>query len=143
MDNPEHLVPLRAGQAVVLIVDDDPMIRNITRIVLEDEGYFILSADDGEEALLLSRRFPGAIHLVLSDMTMPKLNGLQLRDRLGQERAATRLLLMSGEQVDLPVEQPFLQKPFGMGVLRERVREMLAPLRSSASLGSSAGLSAT
>jgi CheY-like chemotaxis protein len=132
MDNPEHLLPLRPDQAVVLIVDDDPMIRNITRIVLEAEGYFILSAADGEEALLLSRKFPGAIHLVLSDVTMPNMNGLQLRDRLRQERASTRLLLMSGEQVDLPAEQPFLWKPFRLDALRERVREMLTPLRSNA-----------
>jgi CheY-like chemotaxis protein len=126
MDNPEHLLPLRADQAVILLVDDEPMIRNIARIVLEGEGYFTLSAADGQEALLLSRKFPGTIHLVLSDVTMPKMDGLELRDRLGQERRATRVLLMSGLQVELPAEQPFLQKPFTLDVLRERVREMLS-----------------
>jgi DNA-binding NtrC family response regulator len=132
MDNPEHLQLLRADQTVVLIVDDDPMIRNITRIALEGEGHFILSAADGQEALLQSRKFTGTIHLVLSDVTMPNMNGLQLRDRLGQERPATKVLLMSGQQVDLPVEQPFLWKPFGLDGLRERVRQALTHLRSEA-----------
>jgi CheY-like chemotaxis protein len=125
MNNPEHLLPLRSDQTVVLVVDDEPMIRNIARIVLEGEGYFTLSAADGEEALLLSRKFTGTIHLVLSDVTMPNMDGLQLRDSLGQERPATKVLLMSGQQIELPVEQAFLQKPFDIDVLRERVREMV------------------
>jgi DNA-binding response OmpR family regulator len=56
---------------------------------------------------------------------MPKLNGLQLRERLREERPATRVLLMSGKQVELPVKQVFLRKPFGLDMLKERVREML------------------
>jgi CheY-like chemotaxis protein len=125
LDNPEHLLPLRADQAVVLVVDDDPMVRKIVRLVLEDEGYFILSAADGQEALLLSRKFPGTIHLALSDVTMPNMDGLQLSDRLGEERPATKVLLMSGQQVELPVGQPFLRKPFTLDVLKKRVREIL------------------
>jgi CheY-like chemotaxis protein len=126
MNKPAHLLPPDANQVVILLVDDEPMIRNIARIVLEGEGYFTLSAADGEEALLLSRKFPGTIHLVLSDVSMPNMDGLQLRDRLGQERRATRVLLMSGQLVELPVEQPFLQKPFDLDVLKKRVREMLS-----------------
>jgi DNA-binding response OmpR family regulator len=121
MDNSEHLL---SDQLVILLVDDEPTIRNITRIVLENEGYLILTAADGEEALLLSRTFPGAIHLLLTDVEMPRLNGLQLRERLREERPATRVLLMSGK-VGMAAEQAFLPKPFGPDVLKERVRQML------------------
>jgi DNA-binding response OmpR family regulator len=126
MDNPERLLSSCADQLVILIVDDEPVIRNIVRVALEEEGYFILTAADGEEALLLSRTFPGAIHLLLTDVQMPKLNGLQLRERLREERPATRVLLMSG-RVGMAAEQAFLAKPFSRDVLKERVRRMLLP----------------
>jgi CheY-like chemotaxis protein len=54
MDNPENLRPSRPDQTVILVVDDEVMIRNVARLVLEREGYFILAAHDGEEALHLS-----------------------------------------------------------------------------------------
>ena len=120
MDNPEHLLPSRVNQLVILVADDEPMIRNIARIVLEREGYFILTAGDGEEALLLSRAYPGTIHLFLTDVEMPKLDGFQLRERLREERPDTKELLMSG-QVHLAGEKAFLPKPFGPDILKERV----------------------
>src|SRR5215469_15080104 len=132
MDNSEHLTPSRADQVVILVADDEPMIRNLTRIVLEDEGYFILAAADGEEALVLSRTFPGFIHLLLTDVDMPKVNGLQLRERLREERPATKVLLMSG-QVHMALEKAFLPKPFGPDVLKERVRQMLFASRGTES----------
>jgi DNA-binding response OmpR family regulator len=120
----DHLLPSRAHQTVILVVDDEPQVRDIVRILLEDEGYFILTAADGEEALLLSRSFPGTIHLVLTDVEMPRLDGLQLRERLREERPATRVLLMSGH-VHMAAEPAFLPKPFAAAVLKERVRQML------------------
>jgi two-component system, cell cycle sensor histidine kinase and response regulator CckA len=124
MQNPDHLLPLKPGQPVILLVDDEPMILNLARIVLEDEGYFILTAGDGEEALFLSRTFPGTIHLLLSDVKMPKMDGLQLTEQLAGERPATKVLLMSG-QVDSAVGQILLRKPFGPEVLKQRVRHTL------------------
>ena len=126
MNEPEHLLPSRADQTVVLVVDDEPLIRNIVRIALEAEGYFILAAADGEEGLALSRSFPGTIHLLLSDVMMPRMDGLQLAEALTAERPATTVLLMSG-QLDLTAERPFLRKPFAIGVLREHVRGILQP----------------
>jgi DNA-binding response OmpR family regulator len=123
VDNPEHLLPSRVNQLVILVADDEPIIRNIARIVLEREGYFILTAGDGEEALLLSRVYPGTIHLFLTDVGMPKLDGLQLRERLREERPAAGIVLMSG-RIDMDAEQG-LRKPFGPDVLKERVRLML------------------
>jgi CheY-like chemotaxis protein len=65
-----------------VVVDDEVMIRNVVRIMLEKVGYFILAAHDGEEALHISRKFPGTIHAVLSDVKMPKMDGLELRERM-------------------------------------------------------------
>ena len=125
MNDPRHLLPAVSDQVVILLVDDEPLIRNVASIVLEAEGYFVLAAADGEEALELSRHFPGNIHLLLSDIRMPRLDGLALRDRVAAERPATRILLMSG-QSDVPTIQPFLRKPFNPVQLKQAVRRTLA-----------------
>ena len=96
MQDPEHLRPARPDQTVILIVDDDVMVRNVARITLEADGYFTLTAHDGEEALHISREFPGTIHAVLSDVKMPKMDGLELRDWILKERPGVAILLMSG-----------------------------------------------
>jgi CheY-like chemotaxis protein len=138
MNKPEQLLPSRANQTVILLVEDETLIRNTARMVLEREGYSILTAADGEEALLLSRSFPGKIHLLLSDVTMPRMDGLQLREKLLEERPATKALLMSA-QVEKPLKQGFLRKPFTLDVLRKRVREMLTPWRKARSKGTACG----
>jgi CheY-like chemotaxis protein len=127
VEDPEHLRPARPDQTVILVVDDEVMLRNIARIALEAEGYFILTAHDGEEALHISREFPGTIHGVLSDVRMPKMDGIQLRERILKERPGIPILLMSG-YVDAapPFDVPFLTKPFDPAALRDRVREQLA-----------------
>ena len=78
MQNPEHLRPADPDQPVVLLAEDDVMVLNIARITLERDGCFLLTAENGEEALYLSRRFPGEIHLLLTDVTMPKIGGMEL-----------------------------------------------------------------
>jgi two-component system cell cycle sensor histidine kinase/response regulator CckA len=126
VNNPEHLVPPRPDQMVILIAEDEAVVRNVVRIALEAEGYFVLAACDGEEALTLSRKYPGEIHAVLSDVNMPRLDGLQLRSALLRERPGVRTMLMSG-QVDLsPDAIPFIQKPFGPTELKQRMRQFLA-----------------
>jgi CheY-like chemotaxis protein len=114
------------GQTVILLADDEPTIRRVARAVLEGDGYFVLEAEDGKEALLAARCYPGTIHLLLTDIRMPQLDGFQLRDCLGVERPATRVLLMSG-QVDVPSCEPFLRKPFDAAGLKAIVRKVLAP----------------
>ena len=71
------------------------LILNIVRIVLESEGYFVLAANDGEEALNISRQYPGTIHALLSDVNMPNADGFQLREQILFERPGTKVLLMS------------------------------------------------
>jgi CheY-like chemotaxis protein len=80
MNNPEHPLPAEPSQTVILIAEDDVIIRNFVRVVLEKQGYFVLTACDGEEALALSRQYPGNIDALLSDVVMPKMDGLILRE---------------------------------------------------------------
>src|SRR5215467_2743800 len=122
----DNLRPSRADQTVILVVDDDVIIRNIVRILLEREGYFILSAHNAEEALHISRKFPGAIHAVLSDVRMPKMDGLELRERLLAERPGIQVLLMSGYVGSPTGNIPFLAKPFGPAILLGRIRQLLS-----------------
>ena len=127
MENPENLRPSRQDQTVILVVDDEVMIRNVARITLEADGYFILTAHDGEEALHISRSFPGTIHGVLSDVKMPKMDGLELRERILMERPGIQVLLMSGcVDVPPPSDVPFLAKPFDPAALKGRIRQLLA-----------------
>ena len=126
MNNPQNLLPGDASQLVVLIAEDELIVRNVARISLESEGYFVLVGDDGEEALTLSRQFPGNIDALLSDVRMPRLDGLQLREAMITERPGIRVLLMSG-QVDAPTQDtPFLRKPFTPAILKERMRQLLS-----------------
>jgi CheY-like chemotaxis protein len=127
VNDPEHLRPANPDQTVLLIAEDEVIIRNIARIVLEGEGYFILAAGDGAEALEISRKFPGPIHALLSDVRMPNKDGLQLREEILIERPGIKVLLMSGH-VDAPVgDIPFLPKPFTPTVLKEQIRHLLEP----------------
>src|SRR5713101_4096741 len=119
MQSSEHLRLSKPDQTVILLADDEALIRNVTRRVLQSAGYFVMAANDGEEALNISRQYPGTIHALLSDVNMPNLDGLELREQILVERPGTKVLLMSG-QVESPAESiPFLRKPFGSSVLKE------------------------
>src|SRR5215208_726823 len=96
MNNPQHLLPSNPDQTVILVAEDEVVVRNVVRIVLEGQGYFILAANDGQEALTISRQYPGIIHALLSDVKMPKMDGLQLRETILRERPGIKVLLMSG-----------------------------------------------
>ena len=65
MNNPEHLRPSDPNQSVILLAEDEPVVRNVVRIVLQKEGYFVLAAHDGDEALKISRTFPAELMLYL------------------------------------------------------------------------------
>lgn len=96
----------------------------VIRFVLERDGYFVLTAQDGEETLELARKFPSVIHCSLTDIKMPRMDGLTLRDHLTKERPGIKVLLMSA-QVHPPDERCFLKKPFDIGVLKGRVCQLL------------------
>jgi CheY-like chemotaxis protein len=119
---------------VVLVAEDDVLVRNLINTVLIRAGYAVLLASDGEEALALSRHYNGDIHLLLSDVTMPRMDGVELAARLREERPAVPALLVSGkmssELIDGNCFFDFLRKPFVPDQLRSKLEEILS--RSSA-----------
>ena len=123
------LRPAAAHQSVILVADDAVLIRNLVTLLMQQEGYFVLSAADGHEGLELSRHYPGSIDLVITDVQMPRLNGTDLCAHLLEERPGIKVLLMSGadmsEIVRQNVDLPFLPKPFDGQTLKARVRAIL------------------
>ena len=113
-------------EPVILVVEDEPFVRDLIRYILETAGYAVLTAADGEQALQVSRTFPTTIHLLVSDVLMPKLGGMELCEQILRERPALKVLLMSGTVVEQPREGvAFLRKPFRAEILRDHVRRLL------------------
>ncbi|HYU35239.1 MAG TPA: ATP-binding protein, partial [Thermoanaerobaculia bacterium] len=121
-----------AGSEVVLLVEDEDNIREPATEVLEANGYSVLPARDGAEALQIARRHPGPIHLMITDVMMPHMNGSRLVETLHTLRPETRVLYISGYPEDavakhgaLVPRHRFLQKPFSPGTFLTTVREVL------------------
>jgi CheY-like chemotaxis protein len=83
-------------QTVILLVDDEEFIRSLLRSVLSGVGYQVLDAPNGQDALHQSRAHGGPIHLLLTDVHMPVMDGLSLVKAITEERPDTRILLMTG-----------------------------------------------
>lgn len=86
----------KPSQRTILLVDDDAAARKHWAKRLEAKGYRVIQAGDGEEALALSIRFPNPIHLLISDVMMPVMNGKELAERLCSMRPEIRILFVSG-----------------------------------------------
>lgn len=116
--------------SVILVAEDDVLVRNLINVVLVRAGYSVLIASDGEEALELSRRYLSDIHLLLSDVTMPRMDGFALAEKLKQERPQTRALLISGkmssEILKGNADFDFLRKPFVPDQLKSKISSILA-----------------
>jgi DNA-binding response OmpR family regulator len=120
------------GTETVLVVEDEAAVRRLVSSVLELSGYTVLVAAGGEEAIELSARHAGPIHLLITDVDMPSMSGRQLAQRLRTERSEARILYMSGrEDVEvishgvMPSGTIFLPKPFTPYGLTWKVREIL------------------
>jgi len=119
------------GTETVLLVEDQEEVRKVTRQFLQKNGYKVLEASNGLEALQVAERYIGAIHLLLTDIVMPGMNGSELRTRLLPLRPNMRVLFMSGYTGDsmpggaaLELET-LLQKPFTFDALSRRLRDVL------------------
>ena len=128
--------PLRGGIETVLLVEDETEVRDLTREILEGLGYTVLEASRPREAMLVSEQFRGPIHLLLTDVVMPELNGNRLAVRLTSGRAEMKVLYMSGYTDDAiarhGVLEPgtrLLQKPFSRETLADKVRDVLDETR--------------
>lgn len=120
------------GNETVLVVEDDPDLRFLMEEVLQDYGYTVISACDGEEGLHLFENAPESIALIVSDVITPKMKGKELYDRVQDMFPATKFLFVSGYQPNqisqnfvLDEGVHFLQKPFDLDELATKVREVL------------------
>lgn len=121
----KDLRPGPAGQVVILVAEDEEIVQNMVKLTLERDGYCVLTAGDGLEALEVVRRFPGTIHLLLTDVLMPRMDGLELARLMRMERPATPVLVMSGTHYP-GQELRYLGKPFSPARLRAAVAGMLS-----------------
>ena len=120
------------GSETVLLVEDEEMIRHLIREMLSRQGYQVLEASGGGDAIDLCSRFRGTIHLMLTDVVMPTMSGVELSKRLASRQPSMKVLFMSGYTGNAIVHQgilepgiAFLQKPFTLGTLARKIRVVL------------------
>jgi PAS domain S-box-containing protein len=120
------------GSETILLAEDSAPLRVLTCALLENNGYKVIAAENGIEAVKLAERCDRPIHLLLTDVVMPGMSGRELADRLAVKRPDMRVLYMSGYTNDVigyhGVLEPglsFLQKPFSQEALTHKLREVL------------------
>jgi two-component system, cell cycle sensor histidine kinase and response regulator CckA len=120
------------GSETILLVEDEAIVRNLTRDILEESGYKVLEAARGADALRLCKQDKEPIHLMLTDVVMPEMSGPELATALADLRPETPILYMSGYAdeaiVDHGVLAPgthFLEKPFTPETLSRKIRQIL------------------
>ena len=123
---------VRGGMETILLVDDAPALRRLTRRLLQDCGYTVLESGDPAEALRIAAEFPGALPLMITDVVMPGFSGSVLAEKLSTSRPETRVLYASGysDEAVIPSRMPgqhyaFLEKPFTREDLLRKVRDLL------------------
>ena len=123
------------GTETILLVEDEEAVRDLVKTILSGHGYHVIVARDPKHAQEIAVRYPGEIHLLLTDVVMPKTGGRQLAASILRTRPGIRVLYMSGYTENvitsgglLEEGLAFLQKPFSPAVLAEKIREALTPV---------------
>jgi PAS domain S-box-containing protein len=123
---------VRGGSETILLVEDNEMVRTLTCEILKRQGYTVVEAQHGADALDLARRYHGPIHLLLTDVVMPEMSGPELVSRLAPLRPQMKIVYMSGYTADAIDHQgmldegiEFLAKPIGLDTLVRKLREVL------------------
>lgn len=128
---PQETMPSMVTQDTILVVEDDANIRKLITIILQDQGYHVLAAGDGVEALRELQMLRGPCHLVITDVIMPRMKSAVFVEGVRAMRPDALVLYMSGYAGDtlqangVSEDKPFLQKPFMPTTLIEKVRELL------------------
>ena len=121
-----------SGTETVLVVEDEGQVRTLECGLLEAGGYHVLAASHGKEAIHICREYPGAIHLLVTDLILPQMNGRELASQAASIRPSIKVLYVSGYPDETLVtagmdrnKAPFLQKPFASETLLLSVRNVL------------------
>ncbi|MBZ5664192.1 MAG: response regulator [Acidobacteriia bacterium] len=126
--------PVMGGSETILLAEDQPSIRNVLREFLESEGYKVLEAQNGNEAIEVAKHHTGSVDVLVTDVIMPQLRGIELAKRLTEIYPGLCVILMSGYSEDALVENRLLsernmtliQKPFDPEELAQKIRESLS-----------------
>src|SRR5208283_513707 len=137
---PTVLIPATKpqGSETILLVEDEDSIRALVLGILQAHGYTVLEAGRPLEALEISKKFEGPIHLLFTDVVMPQMSGREVAEKICAARKSTKVLYMSG-YTDQAIAHhgvldpgvPFLQKPFTPEALAQKVREVLDVISSA------------
>jgi two-component system cell cycle sensor histidine kinase/response regulator CckA len=130
----DDMVPVSVGEVpTVLLVEDHEAVRSLVRNFLMNSGYRVLEAENGEEGIRLGNEYDGPIDLLITDMMMPRSNGLEVARVIAARRAEMKIIFISGHAAELvnsleglPSGARFLPKPFAKGDLLKLVRDLLA-----------------
>jgi len=121
-----------SGSETILVVEDEEGVRSLIRLALESAGYKVLETEGTENALATCASYDGPIHLLLTDVVMPKMSGPLVAEKVTSLRPGIKILYMSGYTDDAVVhhgvlsqDMPFIQKPFSPVALRKKIREVL------------------
>jgi CheY-like chemotaxis protein len=128
----EKVITSALGHETILLVEDEPSILDMSRLVLEKLGYKVFTASTPGEAIRIAKEYPDEIHLLITDVVMPEMDGVSLAKNLASHYSGIRHLFMSGYSGDvialhgvLDEGVNFIQKPFSIQKFAEKVREVL------------------
>lgn len=121
------------GTETILLVEDEPMVRNMASLLLRQQGYNVLEASDASQAIAVAQKQQGPIHLMVTDVVMPGMGGRELAEKISVSRPEVRVLYYSGHTDEtltlhgVPEGRsvPFLEKPLSEAELARKVREVL------------------